>query len=350
MAAAPDWGAIQYEKMLESNVDLMREMVFALREDDDTALREALGATARFVTTVLARPSGGFYLGQMADPASLDGGGYWKAAERDPAKRPPIDKLVLAGPNALAGATLLRAGALLNDPAWEQAGRTALDLVLARAVTAGRGVGHVIESEPDVGRYLVTQAEVAFGLLDGYEATGDDRYHAAATDIAAFVRNNMKVAGETAFRDHLQVGPEFGLLDMPLRPMQDNARLARVFVRLAAQGVFDDGRAAAEQVLGSYAGDLASHGVRAVEPGLAIDELLSQPLLVTLEGPVDDARARSLRRAALNLRHGWVVIKTAPGATPAATLAWRGGTRRVTDPAAMADALKGLITAGIGKP
>ena len=39
MAAAPDWGGIQYEKMLEGNVHLMREMVFALREGDlDRAL------------------------------------------------------------------------------------------------------------------------------------------------------------------------------------------------------------------------------------------------------------------------------------------------------------------------
>src|SRR5882672_1161295 len=86
MAAAPEWGAIQYEKMLEANVDLMREMVFALREGDDPAFRAALAATARYVTTVLARPAGGFYLAQLADPTSPDGGAYWKATERDPAK------------------------------------------------------------------------------------------------------------------------------------------------------------------------------------------------------------------------------------------------------------------------
>jgi hypothetical protein len=74
MAAAPDWGEIQYEKMLASNVELMRELVFAVKDEDDPALRKALADTARFVTTVLARPEGGYYLGQMADAASLDGG------------------------------------------------------------------------------------------------------------------------------------------------------------------------------------------------------------------------------------------------------------------------------------
>lgn len=349
MAAAPDWGAVQYEKMLEGNVDLMREMVFALREEDDPALRAALQATARFVTTVLARPAGGFYLAQIADPNSPDGGGYWTAAS-DPSKAPPVDKLVLSGLNALAGSALIRAGAILGDPALEKAGRAALELVLSEGVGPGRGAIHVIEGEPEPGRYLVTQSETAFGLVDAYESTGDPRFLAAAKDLTEFVRNNMKVGHETAYRDHLASGPEFGLLDMPLRPMLDNARLARVFVRLAAQGALEDGKTAAEDILGSYSGDLAIHGARAIVPGLAIDELLSDPLVVTIEGQADDPKAQDLRRAALNLKHGWVVIKSAPGPTAAATLAWRGGTRRATDPADLANQLKSLAEAGVGAP
>jgi hypothetical protein len=98
MAAAPDWGSIQYEKLLEVNVELIRELVFALKNGDDPALAHALRATARFVTTVLARPSAGFYLAQMADPTSPDGGGYWTTAVADSAKAPPVDKLTLAAP------------------------------------------------------------------------------------------------------------------------------------------------------------------------------------------------------------------------------------------------------------
>jgi uncharacterized protein YyaL (SSP411 family) len=350
MAAAPDWGAIQYEKMLESNVDLIRELVFALREEDDPALRDALVATARFVTTVLARPEGGFYLAQIADPASADGGGYWTQPGSPGAKAPPTDKLVLAGPNALAGAALIRAGALLGDAALEKTGRAALDLVLTQSYMLKRGANHVIEKDPDRGRYLSTQSEVAFGLLDGYESTGNSKYLTAAKDIAEFVRDKLKVEEETAYRDHLRVGPEFGLLDMPLRPMIDNARLARVFVRLSAQGAMEEGHAEAQQVLGNFAGDLASHGVRAIGPGLAIDETLSEPLFVTIEGSPADPAGVALRRAALNLRRGWVVIRSAPGTAPAATLAWRGNTRRIENASDMAGTLKGLLEAGVGAP
>jgi uncharacterized protein YyaL (SSP411 family) len=350
MAAAPDWGGIQYEKMLDGNTDLVREMVFALREDEAPALREALAATARFMTSVLARPGGGFYFGQSADPNSPDGGGYWTTVPRDPAKAPQSDKLVLSGPNALAGAALLRAGAMLGDPELEKAGRAACDLVLERAVKPARGADHVVEPEPGPGRFLVTQSETAFGLLDAYESTGDPRYLAAAKDIAQFVRNNMKSGTETAFRDHVPSGAEFGLLAMPLRPLVDNARLARVLVRLEAQGALPDGRAAAKAVLGNFTGDLAVHGTRAIEPGLAVDELLSDPLLVTIEGAPGDPAAAALRRAALNASHGWMVIRSAPAGTAGAELSWRGATRRVSDPAAFAGELKSLAEGVVGTP
>lgn len=350
MAAAPDWGAIQYEKMLQGNTDLIREMVFALRQGDDPAIRGALAATARYLTTVLARPGGGFYYAQAADSSTPDGGGYWKSAQRDASKAPQADKLVLAGPNTLAGAALLRAGAILDDRALETAGRAAIDLVLERAVQAGRGALHVVEPDPGNGRFLVTQTEVAFGLIDAYEATGDPRYLAASKDVVGFVRNNMRVKDETAYRDHLPLGPEFGLLDMPLRPLADNARLARVLLRLDAQGAADDGRKEAEAILGQYAGDLAVHGSRAIEPALAIDELLSTPLIVTIEGPAPDPATAALRRAALNLRHGWTVVRTAAGPEAAATLVWKGASRRVTDPAALAGALKELSESAVGAP
>jgi uncharacterized protein YyaL (SSP411 family) len=350
MAAAPDWGGIQYEKMLESNAEAIRELVFALRKRDDPALRDALRSTVRFVTTVLAGPSDGFYLAQMADPASPDGGGYWQAGTRAPATAPPVDKLVLTGANALAGAALLRAAAILDDPALQSKGRAALELVLTRAVTSGRGAQHVLDSEDERGRYLVTQSKVALGLEDAYEATGEPRYLAAAKDIVTFVRNNLKVGDESSFRDHLPVAAEFGLLDMPLRPMQDNARFARVLVRLAAQGVLDDGRAVAEQVLGTYAGELAVYGTRAIEPGLAIDELLSEPLVVSIDGPPNDPATLALRRSALNLPQGWVVIKNGGGPTPAASLTWKGKTRRATDSGALAAQAKAFVKSGVGQP
>jgi uncharacterized protein len=350
MAAAPEWGAIQFEKTLEVQTDLLRDLAFALREHDDPALRDALNGTARFVTTTLARPGGGFYNAQEPDPATSDGGAYWRSSPRDPSKAPAIDHFVLAGQNALAGAALLRASAVTGDLAQDRAGRAALDVVLALAYQPGRGVGHVIEAEPEGGRYLVTQADTAFALEDAYESTGDARYLAAAKDIVTFVRNNMRSADETNYRDRMVTGREFGLLDMPYRPVSDNARLARVLVRLEIQGAIDDGRKAAGAILDNYVGDLTLYGPRAVEAALAVHETLQSPLIVTIEGRADDPATQALRRAALAVPLGWVVVKTQNAAAPGAVLSRRGTSRRAASAETLPGELKKLLEATAGTP
>ncbi len=350
MAAAPAWGGIQYEKMLDVNTDLLRDLVFAVRDQDDPALRAAASDTAKFITTILARPGGGFYNGQFADPNTDDGGGYWRAVMHDPSKAPPIDRLVIGGANAAAAAAVLRAALVLGDDALYAAGRGAIELVLANCVHPGRGAQHVLEPEPDTGRFLVTQADVAFGLLDAYETTGDPRTLAAAKDVALFVRNNMKTEPETAYRDHLETGAEFGLLDVPFRPMADNARLARVLTRLQWHGVLGNGVQEALAILKNYDGDLTIYGPRGIEAALATEEALGTPVVVTIEGPPDDPAARALRRAALSLPRALMVVKTAPGGKPRAAFEWRGVTERASTPSEVPSAYAKLIDAAVGAP
>jgi len=344
LAAAPDWGAIQYEKLLEVNAGIARELALALRQKDDPGLRTALAGIVRLFTTTLARPEGGFWNAVEADPGSVDGGGYYHAADRAAAPAPPIDRVVFTGPNALAGASLLRAGAVLGDASAEAAGRAALDFVVENGIPPGRGARHVIEARPDLGRFLVTQADVAFALLDGYECTGDRKYLQAASGIATFVEGNLKVGTETAYRDHLSLGHEAGMLEMPFRPMADNARFARVLVRLEEHGAITDGKKEAIAILGGYAGDLTISGARAIEAALAVQEALAPPMTVTIEGPQDAPATRALRHEALALPQGYLIVKTAAGGKTGATLAWRGAQRRVDKPADLVAAWKTLST------
>jgi uncharacterized protein YyaL (SSP411 family) len=266
LAAAPEWGNIQYEKMLERNGQLLRELVVELRGGASAPLQDALTDTTRFLLQTLARPGGGFFLAQVADPTSVDGGRYW-TAEGDRGGAPPVDRLVLSGPNALAGAALLRAGAWLGDAAATAAGRGALDFVLERGYARGRGVDHVLEPRPEPRRFLVAQADVAFGLIDAYETTGDGRYLAAARDVVDFSLANLLRPGETALRDHLSEGAEIGLLANPRRPMVENVRLARVMRRLALHGQGEVYGERAASILGSYVGNLTLYGAQAVEGG-----------------------------------------------------------------------------------
>lgn len=344
LAAAPEWGNIQYEKMLERNGQLLRELVVELRGGASAPLQDALADTTRFLLQTLARPGGGFFLAQVADPTSVDGGRYW-TAEGDRSGPPPVDRLVLSGPNALAGAGLLRAGAWLGDAAATAAGRGALDFVLERGYARGRGVDHVLEPRPEPRRFLVAQADVAFGLIDAYETTGEGRYLTAARDVVDFSLANLLRPGETALRDHLSEGAEIGLLANPRRPLVENVRLARVMRRLALHGQGEVYGERAASILGSYVGNLTLYGAQAVEAALAVEEMIREPLVVRVEGT--PAGTAALRRAAVNLPWAWTVVTTGKtDGAPSATLSWRGETQQVREPQALAEAAAKLTGAG----
>ena len=345
LATAPDFGAIQYEKMLTGNAQLLRELVVSLRRADSSELRLALKQTASFVVGTLGRDGGGFYLAQAADPASDDGGGYWKRGGKgDP---PPVDRLVLSAPNAIAGAAMVRAGLLLDDPRLIAHGRAALDLVHDQAFAPSRGVGHSIEPVRDPRVYLATQAEVALAFLDAYETTGHRRDLLAARDILDFTRVNLKDPKDTTYRDHLPDPSALGLLVNERRPLRPNVRLARAMLRLALHGQGEVYREEAVSILGSYTGDLSLYGVHGIEAALAVEEAIAEPLRIRISGPLDSADALALRRAAANSAWPWTLIESGPAeATPQATLSFGGATRKVDDPDLLPQAVRELVAGG----
>lgn len=330
IALSPGWGLIQYEKMLEGNAELLRDLAVALRTwGDRQPLEAALRDTARFLMTVLARPGGGFYFAQCADPGSADGGGYWTAEERA-AQAPPVDRLVVSGTNATAGAALLRAGALVGDEAMERAGRAALELVLSAAYETARGVSRVIEPLPEPFRFLWDQAEVCFALADAYETTGDRRYLATAKDLADFCVNNLLAEGGKIFRDRLPDAAPVGILANPRHPLEPNARLARAMRRLAVHGLGDSYLDRARGVLEGYAGDLVQYRTHGVEAALAIEEFVRDPLVIRIEGEPKSAEVRALRRAALAVSWPWTVVTAgATGGPPGAVVEYGEARKRV---------------------
>jgi len=307
LAVAPEWGSIQYEKTLASNVDLVRDLAFALRRTDSEPLRKALRETCRFLTTVLARPGGGFFVAQEADPTSPDGGGYWTAA-RTGAPRPPLAPLVLAGENARAGAALLRASLVLQDPALAEEGRAALALVLERSYASARGVDHVVEPAPERRRFLETQADTALALLDAYDTTGERAYLRAARDVAGFTVNNLGAEGEAMLRDHLAEPSPLGMLASPRHPRGPNARMARVLNRLALLEGNDALRQRARSILGAFIGDPTTMGTAGIEAALAAEEIAQEPLRIEIEETADPSRAGALRKAALALPYAWTLV------------------------------------------
>lgn len=333
LAAAPSWGSIQYEKRLKGNIGLVQQLLVELRQEDSPALRKALEQTANYMTTVLGRPEGGFYNAQAADPTSPDGGGYWTAETRDAERVPPVDRLVLAGPSVLAGAAVIRAGLLLENPELVAFGRRAIDTILDKAYTKGGGVTHVVDPQPDGRIYLTSQGDVALGLLDAFESLGDPRLLDAARDIVDFTLARLADEDRTALRDQITGSQQVGLLATPRYPLTPNVRMARAMIRLSLHGAGDSYRTAARRILSTWAGDLTPFGVQATEAALALEEYVRTPLMIQIDGSLDSPKTQDLRAAAVRSPWPWTLVRTGTTKGKAqAEFQWRDNSNKTASP------------------
>ncbi len=328
LAAGPAYTKIEYEKLLRINAAFVDELTDSLRVEDSESLRRALSETAKFIVDVLGDPKGGFHLAQFADGNSPDGGGFWERPGSSGS--PPVDPLILSGPNALAGAALIRAGALLDRQDLREKGLAALERIHAETYSPGRGVLHAIHPAGDPRLYLSTLADVAAGFVDGYETTGEPRFLEAAKQVVDATLLNLREGGVPALRDTLPEARTIGLLANPRRPLRPNVRLARTLFRLSLHGLDPRYGERAKEILEYFCGDLSVAGGRAVEAGIAIEELLTEPLRIRIDGPPADPQTRELRRLAASAPWLWTVIETGkPDRKPGAEVIRNGKRRKV---------------------
>ncbi len=347
LAGKPDWKAIEYEKMLEPNAQLLRELVLAARLARSTELRHAIEWTARFIRDPLGSGVGGFFVGQRADPASEDGGGYWRGEHDEP---PPVEPLVLAGPSAMAGVALLQAGLWLDDDETYDRGLHALEYVIREAYVSGRGLTHVIAPNPNPALRLIwPQADGALAFVEAYEMTGDQRFLDVARDVVGFALANLRVADSELLVDHLPTPDAIGLMRNPRFPLRPNLRLARAMLRLwhltDEERYFDE----ALRILGSIAGDLTVFRPWPAEAGLAVEEAISDPLEIVIEGPAgSDARA-ALARAASLAPWPWRIVRYRESEDVGASLEYEGRLARALSPESLARRVEELTRAPGGE-
>lgn len=335
LAAAPSFTEVQPEKLLSTNATLLRELSFALRSRDAPELREALRATAGFVVAGLGREGGGFYLAQVVEEGAAS---------------VSVDRIVLAGPNVLAGAALLRAAAVLDDPQLEAAGLAALELIHDRALVPGAGVRHALEPVPSTRIYLESLADAALGFLDAYETTGRAEFLFAARAIVDDARVALRDPSSPALLDCAPDAVPDGLLANARRPLRPNLRLARALLRLDLHGLGPGYRAAARAILGYFCGDLSGFRAHGVEAALAVEEMIAQPLRVKVSGPTGDARTRALRRVAATSPWIWTVIESEDASEPAhAEVRFQDSVRIVEEPGALDTAIRELTRGGAGR-
>jgi uncharacterized protein YyaL (SSP411 family) len=342
-----DWSGLHREKLLDENAALVGAFTTGYLYTGEETYRDAAEATVDYLTTDLwvEAGEGGAFAGSQA------GGDYYtlSASDREEADPPRIDDTVFADRNGLAADALLRFAAVTDHEGAARHAERALDTVLADLVDDGavthfppaaddgeRGARSSSDSsdggEPVEAGLLVDAARLLTGLTTAAQVLGDDRWLAAARDVADELLGLQDDTG--AFRDGPAEGP--GLLGRPLRPLDTNVEAAAALIDLAALTGEATYREAAADALAAFAGAAGRMGVEVAGYATACARHVNDPLVVETPPAGSD-----LHRAALRLAdHEKVVV---PGNRDDA-VARRGSTagEPATDPEALAETVADL--------
>ena len=301
-----DWSVPHFEKMLEDNarlLDLYLRAGVALGRDavDSAAHLETAGDVLRFWGDVLQNPGTPYLAGsQDADEE------YYALPLEERRKRtaPYIDRTVYADWNAMAARALLRAGRVLGEPRCTRQAQELLHALDRDLRARDGGMAHfrvwrdgAFQGGPELPGLLSDQVEMADALLALYAETREPWAVQRALELVEYMEEHL-AAREGGYFDGPADPKALGALKYRVRPMEENARAARVLLQLyqlTGRAVFEE---RARKALATQTEGLERHGSLAAVFGLALESLL-RPLHVVLVGPFQDGAVGAARDGAV---------------------------------------------------
>lgn len=251
-----DWLTPHYEKMLETNIGFLKNLVHARSIVGGQGFDVLARDIARYLITDLRDPkSGGFYGSQDADEE------YYRLPETGRRRReaPSVDKTVYAGWNAEASAAFTLAGTVLDDEEILRAGVSSWTYALEHLWNPGNGLArHLARSET----YLF-EDQVSFfkALVTQLGISKKDPTIKLAGELIRGV-NRAFASADGGFNDIMNGGEAIGELDTPRRPLIENSNWALALAQFGSvvhrQELVDQGR----RILNSFTQpEIEAHGV-----------------------------------------------------------------------------------------
>ncbi|WP_313691227.1 DUF255 domain-containing protein [Halorarum halobium] len=298
-AGARDWSDPHREKLLTTNAALLRAYANGYLYTGEESYRDVADGVAAFLRD---RLWSGFAFGGSVDPTG----------DRR-------DLTAYADGNALAADALLTLFAYTDDDDARESAEGALEYLRSDLVDEDGRIVHFVDGDETGERDLLADAAaVAGAFATSAQVLGD------GADLARRVADRaLDVLGDgSAFLDGPETGP--GLLDRPLRPIDDTVALANALCDLAALTGEDDYRERAREAVGAFAGAADRMGPQVAGYGGVAARLTRDPLVVA----VGDSPGSDLHRAALRVAdHEKVVVPDADDA-PEGTAHLRGRDRQ----------------------
>jgi len=292
-----DWSIPHYEKMLEDNSGLLGIFVQAYGSTgDESYISTARSIMAYLERTLFDRQAGAFYGSQDA----LEEYYRLSSEKRKELEPPAVDKTIYTNWNGMAADAYLKASEITGVPSYLGLALGVLEFLINNCRIDG-GFCHYFDGEPKAPGMLADQIWVGMALLRAYECTGNRRFIDISRMIADFVLADFAdPAG--GFFDVTEKRRKDERLPHREKLLDENAVAARFLNRLFYYTHESSYKRSAESTLRSLANVYESFGLLAAPYGLAVVEMLEEPVRIAITGLREDPKMEELLTSALKTK------------------------------------------------
>ena len=306
-SVSQDWEQPHYEKMLETQAGLLRSYLMGFQATQDVRYRITAQDILRYVMTWLWKDDGPWFCGsQSADQE------YYQSSEedRDDLAPPPVDGVLYTHWNAMMVRELLKASVLLEEPGYQSQAFNVLEVLLKRCLDDQGGAVHYYwDGRPSPFGFLVDQVCLMLALIEAYAVTGEERYLEEAHGLMDIALGRFWDSRAGCFRDRIVKAGDRGILAQPIYPLDDNARMVEVLLRLSVLTGLEKYREKANTTLSYFADRYEAYRLYAAPYAIAVDQLFRPPLMISIVSPFGDPQRGAFVIAAEKISDPWKVIE-----------------------------------------
>ncbi len=295
------WNSPHYEKIMSSQANAVRLYATAYTILGDAEFRAAAEQVAGYMLTHLKAPEGGFYPSQDADLSpEIKGKQFYALNDQERRKlgEPRIDRNRYAREAGWAISALVALHEATGEDKWLAAAMDAARWAIAQRLAPSGGWRH--DAVDEGGPFMTTNLAMATATLDLYRVTADRMWLGLAQQAGDFMVDKLEDKTGGGFALAPVPAGATGVMAQPVKHFDDNTNAVRFYNALSHYTGDTRHAAVAKRTMAYLAGTPAANRA-AFWPGLlqADAELASPPLHMTVVGKKGDATAVALYRQAL---------------------------------------------------
>ncbi len=299
-----EWTIPHFEKMLEENAQLARLYMRAYQVLGDETYRQIADAVLGWANKFLLNMNGLWSGSQDADEE------YYRLPqeERDKRDAPFVDPVVHTNWNAQMVSTQLMAASLINPTVYSPVALTALEALWDRMWDKDQGLYHFENDQAALLGQLTDVVHLALANIDGYEFTGDSVYLDRALTLIDYADRELK-ADNGAFYDQIATPNAPGRLAHRQQPVNENALMAKAFLRIGAIKDDEAWLARGRALIASFAPVAEEQGVFGALWAIIADRAQA-PLLTATVAESHQRSGTALRQAIFGLFDRNRIVRT----------------------------------------